>query len=303
MVRYGTTGASLIAAAMLLPACGGRGVPVAPLRPGTPLTRYELSGEVRGNTLTAALVAPEGYDGKAKEAFAAALAEVDRWETMLSATLPDSPVAKVNAAAGASAVEVPDEVIAAFEKARAVSHASKGAIGGGFEDVSKIEVNRRASTVALEGGVTVAFDAFLPGIGADAAIEALRGEGFSDARVEYGRAMFASGDAGGKPWSLPVKERSGDEEPAARVELRDQGLVSHDGVTVIADDAVTADAYGSAIRAAGIDAGTALLLARKLQGILFLAPTDGSAPSLKVTSGLKGRIETKQEVVWIGGTS
>lgn len=259
-----------------------------------------MSGEVRGEALGAALIAPEGYEGKAKAAFASALAEVDRWETMLSATIPDSPVSKVNAAAGASAVEVPGEVIAAFEKARAVSHASKGAVGGGFTDVQAIEVDRRASTVFLrQAGARVSFESFLPGIGADAAIEALRADGFTDARVDYGRATFVSGDAGGKPWRVALPEGVG-----AKLELRDQGLVRHPGVVVVADDAVTADAYGAAIHAAGAEAGTALLIARKLEGILFGTAPENGAPTLKVTRGLKERlVGARGEIVWIGGST
>lgn len=363
ILRYGTTGAF---AAILLAACGGKGVPVAPLRPGTPLVRYEQTRPSMGGSLRIAIVAPDGYDAKADAALEKAFGEADRWEKLLSEWIPESPVSRVNANAGKAPVEVPKEVIAAFKRAVTVSHASKGAFDVTFAgmdavwvfregveprvptpeereaarrnvDWQKIVIDERAGTVFLaEEGMKAGFGGLGQGIGADAAAVQLKKAGFDDFMVDLSGDAFFAGDAGGKAWKAEIQDPRGEQgKTVATLEVRDQavetsgddhtyfvvdGIRYHDvfdprtgapsrglaSVTVVADDVTTADAYGTAIFASGVTDGLALLVARKLQGVLITAPEEGAPSVMMVTKGLKERIDTRGwqgQVVWIGGNS
>lgn len=363
ILRYGTTG---VVAALLLAACGGKGVPVAPLRPGTPLVRYEQTRPSMGGLLRMAIVAPDGYDAKADAAFEKAFGEADRWEKLLSEWIPESPVSQVNANAGKEPVKVPAEVIAAFKRAITVSHASKGAFDVTFAgmdkvwdfregaehrvptpaerdaartkvDWEKIAIDERAGTVFLpEEGMKAGFGGMGQGIGADAAAAQLKKAGFDDFVVDMSGDAFFAGDAGGEAWKAAIQDPRGEQgKTVAQLEVRDQAVETSgdyekfflvDGiryhhvldartgapsrglasVTVVADDVTTADAYGTAIFASGITDGLALLVARKLQGVLITAPEEGAPSVMMVTKGLKERIDLsgwQGKVVWIGGNS
>ena len=354
---------AVIAGALFLGACGGKGVPVAPLRPGTPLIRYEHSRPSMGGTLTIGIVAPEGYDAPVARALETAFGAADRWESLLSEWVAESPVSQVNASAGKAPVAVPKEVIATFKLALTLSHASRGAFDvtvagmGGLWDFrpdaphtvptlaereaalahvnwTKVQVDEQAGTVFLpEEGMKAGFGGLGRGIGADAAAVELEKAGFGDFFVDLSGDAFYAGDAGGKAWSAKIPDPRGDSgETVATVQIRNQAVETSgdyetffiaDGVryhpvldartgapsrglasvTVVADDATTADGYGTAILAAGPTEGLALLLARKLQGVLITAPEDGAPSVMMVTRGLEGRIDTSGwdgRVVWVG---
>lgn len=365
--RSGTTGSLGTALlSVLLGACASHGVPVAPMRPGTPLVRYEQTRPSMGGLLRISIVAPDGYDAKADAALTRAFDEVDRWEKLLSEWIPESPVSQVNANAGKEPVKVPAEVIAAFQRAVTVSHASKGAFDVTFAgmdkvwdfgpesahrvptpaerdaarakvDWQKIAINQRESTVFLpEAGMKAGFGGLGQGIGADAAALELKKSGFDDFVVDLSGDAFFAGDAGGAAWRAAIQDPRGEHgKTVASFEVRDQAVETSgdyekffiaDGVryhhvldartgapsrglssvTVVADDVTTADAYGTAIFASGPTDGLALLLARKLQGVLITSPEEGVPSVMMVTRGLKERIDTRGwtgEVVWIGGSS
>ena len=345
-------------------ACSGKGVPVAPLRPGTPLVRYEQTRPSMGGLLRIAIVAPDGYDVKADAALEDAFAEVDRWEKLLSEWIPDSPVSRVNASAGKAPVVVPKEVVKAFQRGVTVSEASKGAFDVTFAgmdrvwdfregvehrvptvaerdaarakvDWRKIAIDETASTVFLkEEGMKAGFGGLGQGIGADAAAVRLKKAGFDDFVVDLSGDAFFAGDAGGEAWRAAIQDPRGPRgQTVAKIEVRDQAVETsgdyekyflHGGVryhhvldartgapsrglcsvTVVADDVTTADAYGTAVFASGTTDGVALLLAKKLEGVLITAPEEGAPSVMMVTRGLKERIDTSGwsgKVVWIGG--
>lgn len=354
-----------MALALLAGAGCGKGVPVAPLRPGTPLVRYAQTRPCMGSLLRIEIVAPDGYDAKVDAALERAFAEADRWERLLSEWIPDSPVSRVNAAAGKAPVSVPAEVIAAFKMAVTVSHASKGAFDVSFAgmdriwdfrpeaehrvptpaereaararvDWRKIAIDPGAGTVFLEEeGMKVGFGGMGQGIGADAAAHAIKEAGFDDFFVDLSGDAFFAGDAGGAAWRAAIQDPRGARGvTVATIELRDQAVetsgdyekffLGPDGVryhhildprtgaparglasvTVVAEDVTTADAYGTAVFASGPTDGLALLLMRRLQGVLITAPEEGAAPVMMVTEGLKDRIDTSGwngPLVWIAG--
>ena len=302
MVRSGTTGI-VTAAALLLGACGTRGgVPVAPLRPGTDLVRYEQARPAMGGSLRISIVAPDGYDAKADRAFESAFEAAARWEALLAET-DGSPVARVNAQAGVAPVEVPEEVRAAF---RFVVKRS------GFDS---IVVDEKAGTVFLPKGTVVHFSWMQRGIGADAAAVALREKGFEDFELGFANVAFFSGDAGGEAWRATLRSAEGE---VGTLDVRNQAVAWLANVLVVADDASTALAVGENTQAIvgeregrpvselHAKMGADELLEQKLQGIVVSDAPDGGAPVMIVTKGLKDRLRTAGfggEVVWIGGAT
>jgi len=204
-------------------------------------------------------------------------------------------------------------------------------------DWQKIAINERESTVFLpEAGMKAGFGGLGQGIGADAAAVQLKNAGFDDFVVDLSGDAFFAGDAGGEAWRAAIQDPRGERgKTVASLEVRDQAVETSgdyekyfiaDGiryhhvldartgapsrglasVTVVADDVTTADAYGTAIFASGPTEGMALLLARKLEGVLITAPEEGAPSVMMVTKGLKDRIDTRGwtgDVVWIGGSS
>lgn len=363
LLRTGTPG---FVAAALLGACSGKGVPVAPLRAGTELVRYEQTRPSMGGLLKITIVAPDGYDARADAVLGDAFAQADRWEKLLSEWIPDSPVSKVNAAAGKEPVAVPKEVIAAFKRGLSVSEASKGAFdltfagmdrvwdfreGAAYRvptaaeretarakvDWKKIVIDETAGTVFLkEEGMRAGFGGLGQGIGADAAAGEIKRAGFDDFAVDLSGDAFFGGDPGGAPWRASIQDPRGERgKTVATIDVRDQavetsgdyekffvegGVRYHDvldartglpsrglcSVTVVADDVTTADAYGTAVLASGTTDGVALLLSKKLEGVLITAPEEGAPSVMMVTRGLKERIDTRGfggKIVFIGGTT
>ncbi len=356
-----------IAAFPVVAACGPAtkdGVGVAPLRPGPAQIRYEQTRPSMGGFLLIRVVAPESRERKVEAALEKAFAATDAWEALLSEWKPESPVSRINAAAGVEPVEVPKDVVDAFKKAMTVSHASKGAFDLSFAgmeriwdfrpettehriptadertaarakvDWRKIEIDEVARTVFLpEKGMKVSFGGIGQGIGADAAAEVLREEGFDDFVVDLSGDAYIAGDAGGEAWKAGIQDpralrgsvvatlavRDGAVETSGDYEkffIGDDGIRYHHildprtgapsrglaSVTVLARDVTTADAYGTAAFAAGPVEGLALLRARGLDAVLISAPEDGLPSVMTVTSGLKGRLDVsawKGRIEWV----
>ena len=351
-------------AMLLLAGCGlaKNGVGVAPRRAGADLSRYSQTRPSMGGLLTITIVAQEDRDAGVEASLEKAFAAVDAWEKLLSEWIPDSPVSRINAAAGKAPVVVPDEVLAAFKRAASVSHASHGAFDVSYAgmdriwdfrpesehripseaerlaarahvDWQKIRLDEKAHTVLLvDTAMKVSFGGIGQGIGADAAVESLKKDGFDDFVVDESGDTFFAGDAGGQPWKMAIQDPRGERgKTIATVAIRDGAsetsgdyekyFIGTDGiryhhimdprtgapargfasVTVFAPDVTTADAYGTAIFAAGPAAGTDLLLARGLDGVLVTAPEDGPYV-MTVTAGLKDRITItgfRGEVKWL----
>lgn len=66
------------------------------------------------------------YDSNAEQLMEGAMAEIERLESLLSGTLENSDISKINATAGLSGVEVADEVIEVIEKGLGYYNTSSG---------------------------------------------------------------------------------------------------------------------------------------------------------------------------------
>lgn len=250
--------ATIALASAGLGGCGlaKNGVAVAPRRAGAELARYEQTRPSMGGLLRIVVVAAPDRDADVDTAFTHAFAAVDRWEKLLSEWIPDSPVSKINAAAGKAPVTVPADVIDALEKANAVSRASHGAFDVTFAalnglwdfsatatthriptqaerdaarahvDWRKVQIDRAAKTVFLpDAQMKISFGGIGQGIGADAVAESLRADGFDDFVVDESGDQFYAGDAGGAPWKVGIQDPRGERgKTVATVALRDQAV-------------------------------------------------------------------------------
>lgn len=287
-------------------ACGPKaGVGVAPLRPGPAQIRYEQTRPSMGGLLVIRIVAPESRERKVERTLEKAFAAAAEWEAILSASKPESHVSRINAAAGIEPVAVPQDVIDAFKKGVTISHASKGTFDATI-DWTKIGIDEVARTVFLpESGMKISFDGMGRGIGADAAATVLREEGFDDFVVDLSGDAYFAGDAGGESWKAAIQDPSGPRGTVvATLAVRDGAVASSglSGVTVLASDVTTADAWGTAASAAGPVEGLALLRARGLDAVLISAPEEGRPAVLTATEGLKDVLDVsawKGEIQWV----
>ncbi|HVO31453.1 MAG TPA: FAD:protein FMN transferase [bacterium] len=319
----GRTLAALAPIAMATAGCGlaKNGVGVAPRRPGTELARYETPAGA--GAVHVVIVAEADRDEKVHDALAHAAEAAETWTNLL-AEGPGSAVARINDAAGKEPVEVGDDVCAVFRRAAAFSHASKGAfdVTAAAEDPAhidwkKVDVDPRGHTVFLsDAGMKVTLAGIAPGIAIEAARESLQNDGFDDFEIDGHHARYFGGDAGGAPWRAAIDDPHDPGRVLATVTLRDEALATasetghildpktgapargFSSVTVLASDTTTAYGYGVAVFAAGPEAGTEILLARGLQGVLVTSSSGGAASTISVTAGLKGRIDLS---TWTGG--
>jgi thiamine biosynthesis lipoprotein len=212
-----------------------------------PATTIRLSRPLMG-TMWTLEVDDETRPAQARLAIDAAYAELNRIDQLMSEWRPDSPISRVNAAAGRNAVEVPAELRALLERSIHYSEITGGAFdvtwrGMGsiwkFDDSFRVptaatvaaarkNVNYRAiqirgnSVYLPSGAMSIGLGGIAKGYAVDRAYAVLRAAGFARVLVDGGGDVRVSGT-----WRLgvqhPRKERG---ELLGAVRPVDQALVS-----------------------------------------------------------------------------
>lgn len=185
--------------------------------------------------------------------------EFERVNKVMSSWLPDSDVARINAAAGADPVVVADEVLSVIERARGIADETGGAFDitvGGFrglwkfdEDLDgsiptetevkarlpligyrKIHIDRAAKTVKLaKPGMRITLGGIAKGYAVDRAVAILRGHGISDFIVQAGGDLYVSGRRGDRAWRVGIRDPRGLREESFAVLELENGTFSTSG--------------------------------------------------------------------------
>jgi thiamine biosynthesis lipoprotein len=199
-----------------------------------------------------------------------------------------------------------------------VPPAGEIAAGAALVDYRKVEVDETAGTLRLpEAGMKIGLGGIAKGYALERAAVVLRERGLTDFLLVSGGQVYAAGRRGDRPWRVGIRDpRGGPGDFFAQVDLTDGSLSTsgdyeryfiEDGVryhhildpatgrparglrsaTVLAADAVLADALSTGIFVLGPERG--LALAERLDGVeAVLVDDEGNA---KATPGLQNRLE------------
>jgi thiamine biosynthesis lipoprotein len=183
-------------------------------------------------------------------------------------------------------------------------------------DIQAVELNVEHGTVFLpRGGMRLHLGGVGKGYAVDRAAAILRGGGISDFLIQAGGDLYASGDRGDRPWRAAIRDPRADRIFAAmnvrdetfstsgdyeRYFIRDGRRYHHildpdngepargcRSVTIVARQAMLADALSTGVVVLGPQAGMALI--EKLPDVEGVIVTDGNA--VLISSGLTERLE------------
>jgi thiamine biosynthesis lipoprotein len=178
-------------------------------------------------------IGPDGDAAAAGEAIQAGFNEMARIEAIASEWRPESPLSKLNAAAGGDFTEVPSELVELLQRSIEVSRRTQGKFDVTFHGVGKlwkfapgatpptdeairealplvdwtqIEVKPETNEARLaKSQMHVGLGAIAKGYAVDKASAILRERGFDNHIVEAGGDTYVSGTKGGKPWRVGVQ--------------------------------------------------------------------------------------------------
>jgi thiamine biosynthesis lipoprotein len=184
---------------------------------------------------------------------AAAFAEFDRLDALLSVWKPGSDVLRLNAAAGDAPVRVSGETLDVLEAAQQASEWTGGKFDitfGALADVwkfdhdqdnripssdeiaarlplvdyTKVVIDRASSSAFVSRrGMRLHLGGIGKGYAVDRAVGILRSRGVSDFLLQAGGDLYASGQHGDAPWRLGIQDPRGESGAHfARIELRDR---------------------------------------------------------------------------------
>lgn len=171
----------------------------------------------------------------------------------------------------------------------------------------RVELRAGSRSVLQPGGVSLDLSAIAKGYGADAVATALRGAGIAAALVEVGGELYGYGrKPDGSAWRVLVETPDDDDTQAPCVLTLDDRAAATSGdrwhrfehagevyahtldprsgrpvaraaasVTVVADDAMQADAWATALTVMGIEAGHAFASAQGLAARFLARTADG----------------------------
>lgn len=242
-VRSGPQLSVLAAVVLLATACAP---PAAPSAPGlVEERRLAMGSELH-------LTARTNDAPRARVAFAAVFAEVERLEALLSTWRPESDVSRLNAAAGGAPVPVHADTRAVLRAAAQVSAWTDGTFDVTFGalaevwkfdhdqdnrvpsaaeiaarvprvDYRRVVIDEAAGTVAItRPGVSVHLGGIGKGYAVDRAVAILRAAGLRDFMVQAGGDLYVAGTAGESPWRLGIQDpRGAPDDPFAVLELSD----------------------------------------------------------------------------------
>jgi thiamine biosynthesis lipoprotein len=192
---------------------------------------HHLRGErpLMGTSFQVRVVTPDVTRGCA--AIEAALDEVAREEALFSEYRPTSEIAAVNAAAGATPVEVDAEVFGVLQRSLWASRVTRGAFDmtfagcGGLWSVrekrvpdeeslarclprvgfQKVRLDERASSAFLpDAGMRIGLGGIAKGYGVDRAVEVLLARGFTNVVVDGGGDLRVEGADVDGPWTINI---------------------------------------------------------------------------------------------------
>lgn len=178
-------------------------------------------------------VPDHGNPEAARHAIDAAYAELERIDRLMSEWKPDSPVSKINAAAGKSPVDVPPELQALLERSICYGYESRGAFDITWHGMSKIwhfddnfvppapaavdEARQRVDfrRIQIDGhrvflpaaNMSIGLGGIAKGYAIDRATAVLAQAGFHDSLVDGGGDVLARGHrADGSSWRLGIQD-------------------------------------------------------------------------------------------------
>jgi FAD:protein FMN transferase len=242
-VTFGPQLSALAAVGLLAAACASPAPPPGPAM--VEERRLAMGSELHLTARTAD--AP-----RARAAFAAAFAEVERLEALLSTWRPASDVSRLNAAAGGAPVPVHADTRAVLRAAAQVSAWTDGKFDVTFAaladiwkfdhdqdnrvptpaeiaarlprvDYRRVVIDDTAGTVAItRPDVRVHLGGIGKGYAVDRAVAILRAAGLTDFMVQAGGDLYVAGTAGESPWRLGIQDpRGAPDDPFAVLELSD----------------------------------------------------------------------------------
>lgn len=295
-------------------------VAVPPLAPSDPVVRHSGSG-FRAVVEIIAVAAPASAAGSAAP-FEAAFDEVRRIEALVDEDDVNSPVARINAAAGGPAVAIDPEVFAVLLELQRIAKLSKGAFdvtaaaypaawhsaaqasaAPSKKDIDKaralvgfadLVLDAAARTAQLKiKGARIGVRLVARGYALERAAAMLESKGVSDFVIVAGGDVIVRGKKGPRPWMVGIQDPRAAGHFAALAAAAsvvmttgdyeefffDGGVRYHDvvdprsgqpashcrSVTIVANDALTAEALSRAVFVLGAREGLALL--QRLKGV------------------------------------
>ncbi len=182
-------------------------------------------------------------DAAAKRAMAAAFAEVDRLDLLMSVWKSGSDIIRLNDAAGQQPVQVSREVfeilqlaVEAGDRTGGKFDVTFGALSGLWRfdaqnedtripdgrtidqrlplvDYRQVELDRQQGTAYLKkAGMSAHLGGIGKGYAVDRVSQMLRRAGFRDFLVQFGGDLFVSGLKEGVPWNLGIRDPRGPED-------------------------------------------------------------------------------------------
>ena len=192
----------------------------------------------------------------AKSTIAAAQAEIDRIEDLISSWDPKSQTSAINLNAGKEAVAVDEELFQLIKRSIGISQVTQGAFDITYasmdrlwlfdgsmtslpseEDIAgsvarigweKVVLDPKSRTVYLsEEGMKMGFGGIGKGYAAEKALEVLRSKGVSSAIVNAGGDLSAFGQqANGQPWRIGLTDPKSKNDVLAWIDINDQAVVT-----------------------------------------------------------------------------
>lgn len=177
--------------------------------------------------------------------------KISQLETLLSVTLPDSDVGRING--GSSPVEVSGDTAEIISRSLEISEKTDGALditiypvlkAWGFtagqhrippenelaellQFVDYRQVKISGNTVSVPTGFMIDLGALAKGYAADTAAETLKSEGISSALLNLGGNICAVGSkSDGKPWKIAAASPFEDEDYVGVLEISDKSVVT-----------------------------------------------------------------------------
>ncbi|QDV05598.1 Thiamine biosynthesis lipoprotein ApbE precursor [Planctomycetes bacterium Poly30] len=198
----------------------------------------------------------QGYHADAAhldKALAAARAEIDRIEDLMT-SWRDSPLVRMNDGANGEPQHVPQELSDLVERSMTVARLSGGAFDPTYASVGKlwdfkadppvlpadeaiasaltsvgwqkVQVDTKASTVAMPAGTRIGLGGIAKGYGVDRAMQVLIDHGIEHGIVNAGGDLKALGTDDGKPWEVAIKHPRDRERAIAVVPVSNVCLVT-----------------------------------------------------------------------------
>ncbi len=182
----------------------------------------------------------------------------------------------------------------------------------------KVRLSKKARRVRLaRKGMRITLGGVAKGYAVDRAVAILRKQGFNDFILQAGGDLYASGQPGSRLWRVGIRDpRGGRDVPFAMAEVKDRtfstsgdyersvmvkGVRYHHildpatgnpasrsrSVTVLANDALTADIWSTALFVMGPDKGMKYVESRSDMEAVFVAKDN----QVHISSGLQGKLK------------